>query len=289
MTLTAQIQPTTILLATDGSPHAQAAVQGLVTLSLPSESRVVVLAVTHLLHIARRADLYLRFREHEAREIGAALRQAVITLMRAGVRAEATLCSGPPADVIMSTAQKIGANLIVMGACSDTVEPTASIGSVAHKVVKCAPQPVLVVRSPARIQRLLFAVDGSSAGDKALDFLTRWPWPVGVTVTVLHVRSAVAPPRLRRIPVASEEIEEQTKAQAIVERAVGRLHAANLPADGQVAVGETTTEILRLAQRVQTDLILVGTRRLSALQRFLLGSVSRGVVRHVPCSVLVVR
>ena len=198
MTLTAQIQPITILLATDGSPHAQAAVQGLVTLPLPSESRVVVLAVAHLLHIARRADLYLRFREHEAREFGAALCRAVTTLTRAGVRPEETLRSGPPADVIMSTAQEIGANLIVMGARSDTVEPTAPIGRVAHKVVKCAPQPVLVVRPPARSQRLLLAVDGSSAGDKALDFLTRWPWPLGVTVTVTHVRSAATPSRATR-------------------------------------------------------------------------------------------
>lgn len=289
MTLTAQIQPITILLATDGSPHAQAAAKGLAALRLPPKSRVVVLAVAPLLHMARRADLYHKFREREGAEIAAALCRAVITLMRAGVRAEATLRSGPPADMIIGVAEKIGANLIVMGARSGTAEQLVSIGSVAHKVVTRALQPVLVVRPPARSQRLLLATDGSPAADKALGFLTRWPWPLGVTVTVTHVRSAVLFARFRGNTVPGDEIDEQAKAQAIVERAVAKLHAASLPADGQVAVGDPATKILRSARRAQSDVILVGASGFSTIRRFLLGSVSRGVARHAPCSVLVVK
>ena len=274
MTPTAMIQPITILLATDGSPHAQAAAKGLTALRLPPKSRVVVLTVPPLLHMARRADLYLEFEKREVRKVDAALYQALATLGQAGIRAEPMIRCGHPADVILSTAGEIGVNLIAVGVQSHTVEPGGSIGSVAHEVVKCARQPVLVVRPPARSQRLFLATDGSPAGDKALDFLALWPWPRGATVTVIHVCSTA---------------EERARAQAIVERAVVRLRAANLPADGSVAVGDPATEILEVAEQVQTDLISVGARRLNAVQRILLGSVSSRVAHFAPHSVLVVR
>ena len=274
MTLTAHIQPTTILLATDGSPRAQAAAQGLTTWSLSSNSQVVVLTAAPLLQIAPRADLYLEFRDRETREVNVALSQALATLGQSGIRAEPMIRCGRPADVILGTAGEINANMIVMGARSDTAEPGGPIGSVAHRIVKCARKPVLVIRPPARNQRLLLATDGSPAAGKALDFLALWSWPRGVTVTVTHVCAAA---------------EERARAQAIVDRAAARLRAANLPADGYVAVGHPATEILEVAKQVKTDLIIVGARRLNAVQRILLGSVSSRVARFAPHSVLVVR
>jgi hypothetical protein len=88
---------------------------------------------------------------------------------------------------------------------------------------------------------LLLATDGSPAAGKALEFLALWPWPRGVTMIVTHVCSAA---------------EERARAQAFVDRAVVRLRAANLPADGYVAVGHPATEILEAAEQVQTDLTI---------------------------------
>jgi nucleotide-binding universal stress UspA family protein len=53
--------------------------------------------------------------------------------------------------------------------------------------------------------------------------------------------------------------------------------------------GEPRTAILDAAQRWPADLIVVGSHGRSGLDRFLLGSVSEGVVRHATCSVEVVR
>jgi nucleotide-binding universal stress UspA family protein len=57
---------------------------------------------------------------------------------------------------------------------------------------------------------------------------------------------------------------------------------------GHVAVGHPESEILRIAEEIGADLVVVGSRGLGPLKRALMGSVSESVVRHAHCSVLVV-
>lgn len=62
-----------------------------------------------------------------------------------------------------------------------------------------------------------------------------------------------------------------------------------LAVDRAVASGSPAEEILRAAERQRADLVVMGSKGLTGLKRVLLGSVSRKVARHAPCSVLVVR
>jgi nucleotide-binding universal stress UspA family protein len=55
------------------------------------------------------------------------------------------------------------------------------------------------------------------------------------------------------------------------------------------AAGNPAEEIIRAAEQTGCDLVVLGAHGRSAVQRFLLGSVSDRVVRHGPCPVLVVR
>lgn len=57
----------------------------------------------------------------------------------------------------------------------------------------------------------------------------------------------------------------------------------------EIVKGDPAEEIIRLANIYQTDLIVVGSRGLTGMNRILLGSVSSQVVADAPCSVLVVR
>ena len=56
-----------------------------------------------------------------------------------------------------------------------------------------------------------------------------------------------------------------------------------------VREGDPAYELVQMAQEEDVDLIALGHRGLSAIEAFLLGSVSHRVVLHAPCSVLVVR
>ncbi|HYO45479.1 MAG TPA: universal stress protein [Gemmatimonadota bacterium] len=64
----------------------------------------------------------------------------------------------------------------------------------------------------------------------------------------------------------------------------------NLPETrGFVRAGKPWSEIVRLAEELDVDAIVLGSTGLSRIQRLLLGSTAEGVVRHASCPVLIVR
>ena len=80
------------------------------------------------------------------------LDRAVAEAKRGGIRAKAVLAenaAGRVADVIVRQARKQRADLIVIGTHGRTGLTRLVIGSVAERVVRIAPCPVLVVKPPA--------------------------------------------------------------------------------------------------------------------------------------------
>ncbi|MBU6423181.1 MAG: universal stress protein, partial [Chloroflexi bacterium] len=67
------------------------------------------------------------------------------------------------------------------------------------------------------------------------------------------------------------------------------LEKAGLHARDESAVGDPAREIVNAAGRAESDVIVMGSRGRTGLERLLLGSVARNVLTHAPCSVLVVR
>lgn len=57
----------------------------------------------------------------------------------------------------------------------------------------------------------------------------------------------------------------------------------------KIVVGHTVETLIEIAKKDKVDLIVVGSRGLTGLKRYLLGSVSRGIVAYAPCSVLIVK
>jgi nucleotide-binding universal stress UspA family protein len=62
-----------------------------------------------------------------------------------------------------------------------------------------------------------------------------------------------------------------------------------VPVAGQFVVGDPTDEIVRVADSLSADMIVMGTHDSVGLERLLLGSVAEAVVRRARCSVLVAR
>jgi nucleotide-binding universal stress UspA family protein len=71
--------------------------------------------------------------------------------------------------------------------------------------------------------------------------------------------------------------------------AMGILQKRGVEANAVMLHGEPATLIIDEAEKENADLIVMGTRGLSAGKRWLLGSVSTHVMHHAPCNVLVVR
>ena len=67
-----------------------------------------------------------------------------------------------------------------------------------------------------------------------------------------------------------------------------RLEERGLTASGRMAFGTAEETLAELARKEGFDLIVVGTRGLEGLDRFLSGSVAEGLIRLAPCPVLVI-
>lgn len=80
------------------------------------------------------------------------------------------------------------------------------------------------------------------------------------------------------------------RAEELLEGETKRLRRSGVEVSGAYRrLGSPADEIVDLADELDADLILVGSRGLGAVRRLVLGSVSEGVVHHAPCPVLVLR
>jgi nucleotide-binding universal stress UspA family protein len=91
------------------------------------------------------------------------------------------------------------------------------------------------------------------------------------------------------INVAGIERTSKAEAKKTVATAAAELRKLGFCAEGVSLEGAPETEIIDYAKRWGADLIVVGSHDRSLLERLLLGSISDGVVKHAPCSVLVVK
>jgi len=132
--------------------------------------------------------------------------------------------------------------------------------------------------------KILLAIDSSAASQVAVDQVASRPWPANSQVRVLTVVELSQPFALA--PVIEEV---NARARQLVEEAAQRLRSQGAQAEAKVGQGDPKTVILEHATELDADLIVMGAHGSSAIERFLVGSVSRSVLRHAHCSVELVR
>jgi nucleotide-binding universal stress UspA family protein len=90
-------------------------------------------------------------------------------------------------------------------------------------------------------------------------------------------------------PVSLVEAGLERDAEALTDRAGERLGTAGFDTVGTVCRGHPAETIVTHAAEVRADLVVVGTRGLSGMDRVLAGSVAGKVARYAPTSVLIAR
>lgn len=141
--------------------------------------------------------------------------------------------------------------------------------------------------------KILLAVDGSEPSLTAASLVTALPLPAGCSIELISV-IADEPSTYGAWP-ASVPIPTPAPDRTVAEvRASLDDIAARLGADGRttctiVRHGRPASEIIAEADRFGADLIVLGARGHSVVERLLVGSVSSEVVDQAHCPVLVVR
>jgi nucleotide-binding universal stress UspA family protein len=200
-------------------------------------------------------------------------------------------------------------DLMVMGAKGLYATLKILLGGLAQQVVEQAHWPVLVTRTPYHgLRRVLLATDGSQNSRLAAEYLGRFPLPPHAEIQVVHAQPLLEEtatfahhmgpiafltptmPLLPDRPAASHKLElQKQRGRAILAETRGILASAGHKAKGIVLDGDPASQILAYSELRGIDLIVAGSRGLSAIEGWWWGSVSRKLVHYAHSSVLFVR
>lgn len=138
----------------------------------------------------------------------------------------------------------------------------------------------------ASFGQILLPVDFSELSDHAAPFARVLAETCGATVHLLHVFTPTVPDAgagIAMLPHKGNELQ-----QMLAE--FGDRHLANLgtPPIARVAMGSPVTVITEYARENKIDLIVIGTHARGVMNRIFRGSVSKSVMEHAPCPVLMV-
>ena len=201
-----------------------------------------------------------------------------------------TLCEVQhPASFILDSAATVKADLIAMGTHDHSRMMELFAGSVSHRILLHATVPTLIVKGKARpVTRVLLAVEGREDAIRLRTWLTSHPFKNPVAVTILSV---VPPLHLMdpHVIVELEGLSEQNAryAEQVVKDTAQALASPHFTVSTDVRLGDPVATVCEVGNN--HDLIVVGSHGRRGLDRFLLGSVSHGIVHRAGCSVLVVR
>jgi len=145
--------------------------------------------------------------------------------------------------------------------------------------------------------KIIAAVDGSKYGRWALEWIARVPFKNAPDVTALHVVDIVAlkapfmiqPAVAGTAHILGKEISRLVQfGKKVTADSAALLSKLRLRGKAQTVKGAAAPTILQSAPGPQ-GLMVVGSRGLTGIDRFLLGSVSTRVTTHATCSTMVVK
>lgn len=132
--------------------------------------------------------------------------------------------------------------------------------------------------------RILVALDFSETSRRALDWAVHHAVATKGEIHVVHAieyRLADLLPVVEDMRMGVEMDQLKTVAQTELDRVLPReLRGELAPPIRHVALGPPANEILRVAESIQADMIVLGSHGRTGIGRFLLGSVAEKVLRH---------
>lgn len=141
--------------------------------------------------------------------------------------------------------------------------------------------------------RILVGLDGSEYSMKALDFAIdiakRYQSQLVLVHVVMRQIYAINPPEAGILAGTAIVRELETEGRAILVKGEETAKAHGVPVEARLRQGVPAEELLHAAADEKADLIVLGSRGLSQVKAFLLGSVSDKVSHHAKCPTLIVR
>ncbi len=191
----------------------------------------------------------------------------------AGLTVECTVKMGHPARVILDA--EVNAELVVIGHRGEHAEFAGdAAGSIADRVVRHSDKPCLLTPKDFKpVNKILVAYDGSSLASKALHEGIELAMAARVPLVVLSV----------------SEHHDLDAAQEYAQAAMRLVRAHECAAAPMVAKGFAGAIILKIAEEIAADLVVVGAFGHTRMRELILGSTSSYLVSRSNKPVMLVR
>ncbi len=231
----------------------------------------------------------------------AQLSAAVAKWFRDGDKVSTVVSAGDPGDRILAVAEEQGADLIVMSSHGRGALGRFVSGSVADRVVRHAPIPVMIVgpegdiAADTSIKRIVAPIDNSTLSRAALPIAAALALCAGTPVEVLHVVTPARdlamtfPAAAGSIPAVSVDAHYEhllEAGHALVDQAVQYLSDRGVDAHGTVYTGSPAGVILDQLQA--GDIVVLSSHQREGLARWVIGSTSMKLVRNGTAPVVIV-
>lgn len=295
-----------ILCAVDGSEFSQWGVQALEALAGREPEEVTLLHVIDpsAVQTARGRNPVAEKRAIAAMEkaggiiLREAERSARVALGQAATGPRTTyhrtLAHGPLAQTIVRQARRVKADLILIGSRGLSDIQGFLLGSISRQVASIARCSVFVVKQPIpQLRRVVLAIDDSKHSRAAARFLRSRILPDSATTTILSSAerpvSDLAARYLSKTQVTELEQPVLDRATKLVSTVRDEFLKDGYAVSTNVQMDHIINTIVKQVEAIHTDLLVIGSRDLTKSERLHLGSVSESLLRHAPCSVLIVR
>jgi nucleotide-binding universal stress UspA family protein len=279
----------TIVVPTDFSPSSRRALEWAIALASRHQARIVLVHAMQPHPLGGTPDVDRMLNEAATLK----LEETKRPIIDAHLSMSTDCRAGKSWAVIRDAVQEAKADLIVIGSRGLTGLDRLLLGSTADRVLRTAAQPVLTVHpTDARpaYRHVLVATDFSDSAHAALaatlQLLQADTQPL--QITLLHVS---IPPYVigsLEVPVTLmpdwNAIDRDTRQN--LESLAASIRSQRVQVITDVVRGYPASVILEEARSRHVDLIALGTRGATGLDRFFLGSTAERVIHHAPCPVL---
>jgi nucleotide-binding universal stress UspA family protein len=268
------------LICSDGMPAAENAMRLGAAFAAPLKADVTILGVA------------------ETSKDEPALKEALETqaesLRAQGVSPKIEMCAGDPVSQIASRTAETTYDLVIVGARKTGATGLHWRSEKMYELIKAILPPVLVaIGEWAQLKRFLVCTGGKEFIDEAVQLTGKLAKAVGASVTLLHVMAE--PPAMYADLVRLEEDVERlmaSKSELGVNLSTQKadLEKLGVPAEVRIRHGIVFDQVFAEARAQQYDLIVTGSSRARGMLRhYIMGDLTRTILNHADCPVLVAR
>lgn len=137
--------------------------------------------------------------------------------------------------------------------------------------------------------KILVPLDGSDYSLKALDYAASIGQKYGSKLMLVHVVISPLYAYTEGFVMTEHEKKLEDEGKNILENGLKYTKSKAIEAESFLAKGHPSEEIARIANEEKYDLVVMGSRGLSGIKAFLLGSVSERVSRFAKCPIMIVK